>query len=482
MATVVANTPGVAIRSNYVVHLSVLDKGETLTVAARKLHIVLARLAGEQYRRLSEPQRGEIEGALRSYIEDFRAGKVPDKPVVLLQPRFFADMRELAKMVGFEPKNARHLAEHFKRLENCTVRFNSLRHSVKAEELYPDEVEVTAKLLSSVLRNGRGQVSWAYDPVILGVMVRPLTFTQLSLELVKNARTYTALALYENCRRFAGVHHTGAYPVRKWQELLSPDGVVPAWETPAEFMRKVKAAIRELDACEGCDILITPVKVPVANLGNCLRFEVHTREQSRLPFGMPVPSNRELLRRLTDIGFSEYEGSAYIEDKGEEYLIMKFLLLDKAKDVRDPRAWLRAAIEEDFVNAAVAAEAERHKAKLRAETARQAETVKAAFATHLADRLRQRFSEQPEDVRAGWEVGYAEQEPEANSKLRGTAKEAAFFGWLAKQPHDLYRDEDEDFASFAVGYLGAVDRATKAAKPGRAAKAASAIEAGGAPG
>lgn len=447
-----------AKRSVFAIHMSVLARGETLSVAARKMHIVLARMAGEQYRRLSEAQRTEIETALRDYVANFRDGKLPDKPVMLLQPRFFANMRELAEMVGHDPKAARNLAAHFTRLQNCSVRFNSLSQRSKVSEehdLFPDELEVTAKLLSSVVRNGRGQVSWAYDPLILGIMVNPRTYTYLSLELIKNARTYTALALYENCRRFVDIKKTGAYPVRQWQELLSHDGVVPAWETSAEFLRKVKSAIAELDACEGCDILISPERVQVPNVGSCLQFSVAKREQSRLPFGLPVPTNRDLHLQLTDAGFTDDEAVNYCDTHGEEYLITKFAILAKAKDVRDPKAWLRSAIEKDFKDAVVSLELERQKTRQKAEKARKTETVKAAFESFRADRLRQRFGELDEAQRVTWELRFAESgDAEKLQAFRGSARQQLFYAWLAKQSHDLFMDPEElDFAAFAIGYL-----------------------------
>lgn len=435
--------PETTRRSVYVVHITPLTG--KLTPLARKLHIALGRMAGQQFRRLDESEREEIEGRLRSFIADLRSGHQAEKPPLLLQPRFTTSLRELAEVVGYDPKEARHLYEHLKLLLACRVEYNSLRDSSKdanERELYPDELEVTSNLLSSLVRSGRGLVSWAFDPVVLAVMVMPRTYAQLNLDVLRGVRSYAAVALYENCRRFVGVGRTGAYATEKWRRLLSPTGNVPAWrDNERELNRAIKSAIADLKACDACDIDLEPVKVRLANNQPGLQFLVKLVKQHRLPFGEPVPVDRELRDRLLGLGFAAAEARHILESRDDTYIRSKLDMLAKAREVRNPKGWLIDALAKDYQDEEARAELEAQRRAQMAQRVKDAQEVKDAFAVWQAKRLREQFAELLEDERARWEVQF--NETGAGAALGGKARQAAFFGWLARQGHNLLRAEED---------------------------------------
>lgn len=446
-------------RSVFAIHITPFK--QPLNLPRRKLHIAMARLAGEQYQRLSREQRDAIEGELRDYIEQLRTGKRPTEPPLLLQPQFFGSLKELAVACGREASDARHLWPEIEALVTTPVRFNSLRHKAAAaeKELYLDELEVATTLLSSAVRTGRGEVSWAYDPKILSIMVAPKTYAMLNLQLVGHVKSYTALALYENCRRFISIGKAGPYPIERWQELLSPDGRRPAWDNQYEFMRRIKSAIKELDAIDACDISLEVERVNVANVGKAIQFLVRATDQAKLPFGVPIPKNKELADRLLSIGFDKAQVLAMIDTHGEEYLQVKVDMLAKAqrapKPVQNPKAWLTAAIEHDYRDAEIQQAHNAQKAQERAALLKRSEETKDAFQQFRAERLRLRFSELEEDRRVSWEVQFADSEAGARADgLMPKAREALFFGWLGQQNHGLLTEPEEtDFAAYAVMML-----------------------------
>lgn len=458
MALTPTPAPQAFARSVFAIHITPLK--QALSLPGRKIHIALARFAGEQYQRLSRDQRESIESALREYIANLRSGKRATEPPLLLQPQFSAKLADVARAIGYEPKEARHLWPAITALVATSVQFNSLRHSAARTEqdLYPDELEVATTLLSSAVRTGRGELAWAYDPKILSIMVAPRTYAMLNLELVRSARTYTALALYENCRRFVGIGVAGPYPIERWQQLLSPEGNRPAWENVYEFMRRVKRSIKELHTCEGCDIEIEVERVKLPNAGAGLQFKVRPLDQSKLPFGIPLPRNPELMSRLVTIGFSEREAGMMVENHGEEYLLAKFELFDKSnkngKPIGNPKGWLNAAVARDFQDAEVQQATVRKMAQARELRLQRADQLKAAFQSFQAEQLRSRFYALEEDLRVNWEVQFAAaHEGHLTSSLAGKAKEQAFFGWLAQQAHGLFQEPEEyDLATFAVTY------------------------------
>jgi hypothetical protein len=427
----------------------------------RKLHIALTKIAGEQYQRLARAQREDCEQKVREAVARFRDARQSGAEVVPMV-WFSASLREVADAAGYAADEARALWPALQALKARKVHFNVLRHGAQAHEreLYPYELDLVLELLSHVARNRHGQLQWSYHPLLLAVMVQPRTFAMLNLELIRNARTYTALALYENCRRFVGIGRAGPWPFERWQELLSPKGERPAWENQYEFLRRVKRAIAELKACEGCDVELEPERVRVAGAGACLQIRVRALNQARLPFGEPLPRNQELLQRMDLAGFSRAQVLVLLDTHGEEYLLAKLAMLDKAMEkanqgshpIQSPKAWLLAALERDFQDeeAQRAAQATlRHERERREQ---QLARLRDAFAQHQARRLRECFAQASEDVQARWQVRFEQADAgSAAQVLPRAAREAAFFGWLLSQPHGLLADpEDLDLAAFAL--------------------------------
>ncbi len=437
-------------RSVFVIHMAPLTG--KLTPLARKLHIAMGRMAGEQFKRLDEQERAEIDRRLRLFIADLRAGTKPTKPPMLLQPRFSASLRELAEAVGYEPSEGRHLMGHLSLLENCSVEYNSVRYPTAEveKELYPDELQVTSKLLSSVVRTGRGLVSWAFDPVVLAIMVMPRTYAYLNMDVIRGVRSYAALALYENCKRFVGNGLTGVWSSEQWRRLLSPTGQVPEWRNnERELTRTIKAALEDLRACDAVDIDLVPVKVRLPNNKPGLQFKVKLLEQARLPFGEPVPADKDLQKRLMALGFKAAEVRHMVESRDETYLRAKLELLHKAKNVQNPRAWLSSALARDFKDEERQAEQDTQRHQENAARLKDAEELQQAFAAWQHKRLRERFDELLEDERASWERRFAESSSVA-AALTGKAKQGAFFGWLLKNQVNLLDAADTNALLFAA--------------------------------
>lgn len=443
-------------KSVFAIHI-VPVKG-ALSLKARKLQTALARAAGEQYQRLPESERERIESAVRDHVRDLRDGRQPEVPPILYQPRFTAKLRQLAEAVGHDPSDARHLMDDVHRLVGTTVDFNVLGHGSHKEEkdTYPSEMSVRTTLLSSAVKSGRGLVSWGYDPLLLLIMVNPRTYAQLSLELVRNARTYTALALYENVKRFIGIGRAGPYPIRRWQELLSEDGKVPAWENSAEFKRKVRRAQAELEACSS-DIAMEMREVMIPGQGRGVEFALRVRPQQAL-FTEPIPENRALTEDLNKLGFSLGEARHLIDNHGEEYVYAKLGLLRKAKltgDIRDDKAWLASAIKKDWVDRETEQQRTKAEQDRREKQRRERERLQQEFQELRSQRVLAVYStlesfEQQELLTAYLVTPGGAR---AASTLGETSKgfQASFRAWLLEEKPDwLTEDHETDFAAFVL--------------------------------
>lgn len=448
------------IKSVFLIHSRPV-KGN-LTLKARKLVGALARLAGEQYKRLPPEQREQIEDAVRAHVSGLRAGVVAEVPPILFQPRFTARLRQVADYVGHDPSDSRHLMQDLQLLVSTSVELNFLGHTeghaINEAEVstYPHEMRVVSTLLSSLVKVGRGTLSWGYDPLVLLVMVHPRTYTYLSLDLNRNARTYTALALYENVRRFLGVKRTGCYPVRRWQQLLSETGEVRTWETVAEFRRKVRRALSELEVVEGCDIKITYHEETRAGEKH-VYFEVEPLPQHRLLFGEPVPEDRELARMLRQLGFPETECRGLVEAHGAEYLYAKLDLLKRSRErqhIRDERAWLVAAVRDDWRDQEQEAAKVQEQRDQAQRQRQELENLRKAFDALRAKTVDERLAALPADEQELWKSRYLETDPgqrvAAQFGPESKPFHAAWRHWLVSQAGWLTEDHLNDFTLYVL--------------------------------
>jgi hypothetical protein len=449
-----SNLPTDFRKSVFAVHIKPVDG--SLNLKARKLQITLARMAGEQYRKLTPEQRQEIEDAARRHVTRLREGRRAEAPEILLQPRFQAKLTDIAEAVHHDPAIARQMMPDLKMLVGVKVEFNSLHHKASEveRELYPDELTVVTTLLSSVVKTGRGWVSWAYDPLILSIMVNPKTYAQLNLSLVRNARTYTALALYENVKRFIGIGRAGPYPIKRWQELLSENGKIPDWEDSAELKRKVRRALAELEQNENCDIDIKMKDCRMPLTGDkALEFEVRMRPQTKLTFGEPVPEDRTLVAQMEALGYNASEVRGLVDAHGEEYIYAKLALLKKARNVENPRGWLAAAIARDYQDNEAQEQALRVEKEKAQQKRLEKERLQQEFVQLRATRLRERLQQLSAEQQQEWLDKFAaspDGQVASSSKLSRAAFEASLVTWLASQPGWLVADEEQDFASFII--------------------------------
>jgi hypothetical protein len=429
-----------------------------LNLKARKLIVALARSAGQQYKRLPREQREGIEGAVRHHVAQLRSGVIPEVPAVLAQPRFVARLRDLADLVGHDPSDSRHLLDDLHRLITTEVELNVLQHGAAESEkaIFPFDMSVRATLLSSLIKVGRGTISWGYDPMVLLVMVNPRTYTDLSLQLNRNARTYTALTLYENVRRFLTIGRAGPYPIRRWQELLSEIGEVRQWENVSEFRKKIRRALAELDAVEGCDIEIEYKEVSMVD-GRGAEFLVSLRPQYQLLFGEPIPENRDLVQELEKLGFPAGECRTLIETHGEEDIYLKLKLLKKSQErqaIRDVRAWFVTALKADWQDkeqtAAKEADEKAQSDKRRKELERLKAAHQALRSKVVGERLAKLSDAEREDLR----LRYLETPEGARcaETLGETTKgfQSAWSHWLASNTDWLKADHLADFTAFVL--------------------------------
>ncbi|PPC84869.1 MAG: hypothetical protein CTY35_00680 [Methylotenera sp.] len=340
-------------KSVFAIHI--IPTSGSLNVQSRKIQVHLAKTAGEQYRKLPIEIREQIESAITTYTENFRNGVTSETPAILLQPRFSMPIKKLAEEIGYDVDSARKLTAYLDQLQVTQVKFNALMHNAaKTEEtVYPSEVNVVTSLISSYMKSGK-MISWAYDPVILSIMVNPRTYAQLNLNLVRNARTYSALALYENTKRFLHIERAGPYDIKVWQALLAEDGVVPDWEDASEFRRKLRRALAELKACEACDIDLEPIESrdPQTNK-RTLEFIVSPRRQFVHDFGDNVPKNHDLFTWMISLGIKEPKVRSMMDAYPEDLLMQKKeMFTRKIKSdptIRNQAGWFIEAVQNDYV-------------------------------------------------------------------------------------------------------------------------------------
>lgn len=342
-------------KSVFAIHMFPIN-GSRLTAQARKLHTVLGNLSSQQFARLAPEQREDIAHTTRQYVQWFRdkGGKSRreiEPPFVVKQPRFAASLQELATVSGYTVSNARQLVPHLELLASAQLRFNVFGHSAQIDDLsgFPAEMPVVSSAVSSIARGRYSMVSWGYDPLLFLVMTAPRTYAKISMSVLQECRTYSAIALYENVVRFIAIGRAGPYPFDTWRQLLSEEGSSQDWSDSFAFKRKIQKSIAELDQC-GSDIWIEPKEVWVPDHGNQLQFLVRPKVQTASVTVSAGQGAHRALQALTSIGFTKAGAAKVLAAYDDEYIFATLELLQQSKaketqSIQSEASWVSAALK-----------------------------------------------------------------------------------------------------------------------------------------
>ena len=342
-------------------------------------------------------------------------------------------IKSLEATIGFDSNNRQYLRESAEALmriifEWDVIAATSKRVPWKASVLFP-EVEI----LSDVVR-------YQISSQMRERMTNPDMYALIDMNIVRNFRRASSLAIWEFCIRFEKVGRTAAVPWEKFRDMiLGEAGDNKTYQEYKFFKSRVlNLAISEIDAVSNHTIRLLEIKL--GRKVDSLQFEVSRKS----PVEDEIPDDGrgvELLGELVKMGVPQSEVKRMLKTHPQDEIsaaleYTKRRTADrKLTKLENPAAYLRHAITNRYGSEDTAQEAQ---PKVQKQATSKSVDIKTAYEAYQVQQAESYFRElDPADQNVLIER-YNQAQPQSVLRLKPKATkvaQSAFFRWLS---HDTW--------------------------------------------
>lgn len=265
---------------------------------------------------------------------------------------FWIRMAEVARNTCYDSNDTARLKETTEELSNIRIQMEDHKQWTSERLLAGVKIYNPAGLKS---RGGEVWFGYAFPPEVHDHVMRPNTYTTLSLFYQQLFSGSASLGLYEECRKFAtnpgGV--TARKPWRWWYHIMTGN---PVSTDPPEFKYfkrdTVKPAVKEVNDLTDIDIELIEHRVGRKVID--FQFRVRIKPQQVMDFSQPPVINSAIIERIAALGLSAREASdlSCLHDEGllkaTLDLVERRLKSKTGPEVESPAAYFRTALKKQF--------------------------------------------------------------------------------------------------------------------------------------
>lgn len=249
---------------------------------------------------------------------------------------------ELCKLVGFNSQNLDFIKETIDSLRQLPIRWNLLDDDGEAEWV-TSSVIAEAKVKAGVL-------TYSYGPEMRKRLSRPDRYAILDLNIQNLFDSSYALALWENCYRYAHIQHTSFIEIPTLRMLLGAHA--ETYNDFRYFSRLIKLAVKEVN--DVSNILLEPEYLKEGRSVVAIKFHIELKRQGNLGLAAPMNVDANLIKTLVDqFGISNVKASEICMKYPPEFINEKIDLVrgmeaSKQDKVFNPAGFLIKALEMDY--------------------------------------------------------------------------------------------------------------------------------------
>jgi hypothetical protein len=267
---------------------------------------------------------------------------------------FWVPLSELARDARYDSRDMQFLREQIEEMQDIKLRLETDRQWT-SERLIASVTFVNPKGLRS--KTGQVWVGFAFPPEVHENVMRPGTFTKLSIYYQGLLRSGPSLALYEICRRYATNPSkvTSVDTYEHWYGVLTGNPVpqnaddLPAYKY---FKRDVlNKAIAEVNALT--DIVVELIEHKYGRRVVQLQFKVDLAKQPQLEFPTPPIIDVTLLEKLMGLGLSQNEAADVLAQYPDTKVSQALAVVDaraaakNSTPIESKAAYFRWALKKD---------------------------------------------------------------------------------------------------------------------------------------
>ena len=268
-------------------------------------------------------------------------------------------IHDLARLAGFDSNNHQVLKDALKALAETTLEWNILDSYGKQESW-----GVTTMLAQA--ETEKGLCRYAYSPALSRKLYNPEIYARISLAIQRKFSSNYALALYENCIRYAGVGSTGWWPIATCRALLGVDDKeYPAFKDFNKWV--IKPSVAQVNEYSDIQLEMEPLREKRRIVS--VRFKIQQRQPFRLnlldpeeevvaPASAPpatgsaaAESESPVVAKLQEFGLSKVKAFSLLARQGEDYILENLAVVERdylAGKVDNLPGYTVAALKHDY--------------------------------------------------------------------------------------------------------------------------------------
>lgn len=274
---------------------------------------------------------------------------------------YWIRMADLCANTEYTSRDYEFFKEHAEALQNIKVEATS------------DKMWASERLLAGLtifntsgLRNKGGTVyiGFAFPPQVREKVLKPDTYTKLSLYYQAVLRSAHSLALYEVCRRYATSpsHLTNRDSWQEWYHVLSGNSIKDVVLPEYKYFKRdmILKALAEINSVTDIDVELIETKK--GRKVEDIQFRVQLKAQaSLLEAGAAIVIDSSVIERMLRLGISEADAKEYYSNHEEKTLLATIDFVEKrirkGPNVDAPAAYFRTALQKGYATSAPVAQA-----------------------------------------------------------------------------------------------------------------------------
>jgi plasmid replication initiation protein len=265
---------------------------------------------------------------------------------------YWIRMSDLCANTEYTSRDYEFFKEHAEALQNIKVEATS------------DKMWASERLLAGLtifntsgLRNKGGTVyiGFAFPPQVREKVLKPDTYTKLSLYYQAVLRSAHSLALYEVCRRYATSpsHLTNRDSWQEWYHVLSGNSIKDVVLPEYKYFKRdmILKALAEINSVTDIDVELIETKK--GRKVEDIQFRVQLKAQaSLLETGAAIVIDSSVIERMLRLGISEADAKDYYSNHEEKSLLATIDFVEKrirkGPNVDAPAGYFRTALQKGF--------------------------------------------------------------------------------------------------------------------------------------
>jgi plasmid replication initiation protein len=273
---------------------------------------------------------------------------------------YWIRMADLCANTEYTSRDYEFFKEHAEALQNIKVEATS------------DKMWASERLLAGLtifntsgLRNKGGTVfiGFAFPPQVKEKVLKPDTYTKLSLYYQAVLRSAHSLALYEVCRRYATSpsHLTNRDSWQEWYHVLSGNSIKDVVLPEYKYFKRdmIVKALSEINSVTDIDVELIETKR--GRKVEEIQFRVQLKAQaSLLEPGAAIVIDSSVIERMLRLGVSEADAKEYYSNYEEKLLLATIDFVEKrikkGPNVDAPAGYFRTALQKGFATVAPVAQ------------------------------------------------------------------------------------------------------------------------------